>query len=1216
MADSESKPTETSEKSTTKPKVLPKRRRWFRRFFLLSILLLIAGWFAPLIVAKTDLRNQLPKLLLPQLFSQVQLGETRLDWLSPIDIRDIRIEHDSAPLLDASRFSSSEPLWKVVARFSGLGTFRVQDPIVHVSLSDTDSNVERFLSKWSEQFPSGDSRPSYQLEIENGRVELDHAASGHQSSIEQVVLHLKTTTGVVDEVNLASGNLPSAGADPTSDWIVIRYLKPTTPTQTTTEVGADQKTVFLKSSKWKLDRLSPLLCRLSPKAELEGELNADTSIAVATVDSGLEWDWGGSVGIEKLVLAGFAAMDRDRLTLDQVQLTGRTAATQGRLAMHDVKIQTDVGELTATGDVPLGQVSTKSPSELVQSLLSDEDYHVQGRLDLTRLARLLPQTLHLRDGIEITGGDVNLQLAGAVSEGVRRWSGTVGVTGLSASNRGQPIPWNSPLNARFAAHRDQNAIVVDSLKCQSDFLTVTASGTLEDAKFVADGNLTTLLNQLERFVDLGITQMAGVVKVAGELKRLDASQVALTSQVTLNNFSFGKNQQAIWREQHLELTCSAKAQVDSTPKIQSIDSAEVRMTSGGDSLKLVLEAPINWSEPDRTYAVNSNLIGNLATWQTRLSPFVSTNGWRLAGKTNLSTVLKVDPRQVVFSELSANVAALEAFAPGWMIQDPNVKLATAGSWDRTSRTWKSQKLTLESQSVSADIADLEFAVSDQGLSRLIGRTTYKADLVRLSRWRNLAIPNPSYYLLGTVAGTANVKQEGAGVSSQIEAEIQNFIVAGPSRGANGQMEWTPLWKEPQVKLSVNNAYDTNADQLVMENARVQLTGLVLTANGKLDQFSTSKRIDLNGDVDYDWEQLSTRFGPAMAQNVQLTGKDRRPFSLKGTLVASVDPGRERQASATSVSFQTGAAEPVANIPPSTNSGSADLSGQGSVGWQSANFYGFTAGAGDLSAKIDGGVCQFVPLNLVVNDGKLHLSPTIYLDRSPAMFVLPQEKVVDQVTLSPELCRNALKLALPMLADSAEVDGKFSLDVQAASLPLSMPSMGSAEGVISIHRAQAKPGAAALQLVSAINQIQSLITRRQGGDLNRDDNTLQMPEQQIPVKLQQGRVYHQGMTFVVRNVTVKTSGSVGVDNTLNLIAEIPIRDEWIGNNKPLMGLKGKSLQVPIGGTTSNPQIDPNFIANLAQQIGGSALDGVLQDKIGGGLDNVINNGLDKLLRNKK
>lgn len=104
--------------------------------------------------------------------------------------------------------------------------------------------------------------------------------------------------------------------------------------------------------------------------------------------------------------------------------------------------------------------------------------------------------------------------------------------------------------------------------------------------------------------------------------------------------------------------------------------------------------------------------------------------------------------------------------------------------------------------------------------------------------------------------------------------------------------------------------------------------------------------------------------------------------------------------------------------------------------------------------------------------------------------------------------------------------------------------------------------------------------------------------------------------MVNNVTVRTSGSVGLDSTLNVTAEVGIRDEWIGNNRALAGLKGKSIPIQIVGSTSQPQIDPSAFANLAQQLGGSAIEGLIQDKVGNGLDRALNDGLDKLLKGKK
>jgi hypothetical protein len=194
-----------------------------------------------------------------------------------------------------------------------------------------------------------------------------------------------------------------------------------------------------------------------------------------------------------------------------------------------------------------------------------------------------------------------------------------------------------------------------------------------------------------------------------------------------------------------------------------------------------------------------------------------------------------------------------------------------------------------------------------------------------------------------------------------------------------------------------------------------------------------------------------------------------------------------------------------------------------------------------------------------------------------------------------------------------VEGKISLDLQQATIPMGSTVNGTGEGMMTIHGAQAHPGPLAMQIVQSIDQVRSIITRQLPPNPNSDKVWVEMPEQKVPVKLEQGRMFHDGMTFIVANATVKTSGSVGMDSSLNLVAQFALKDDWLGNKKLL---KGKSIQVPITGTISRPKIDPKFFANLAQQLGGSLVDDLLQDKVGGGVDRIINNGLDKLLKGNR
>ncbi len=101
------------------------------------------------------------------------------------------------------------------------------------------------------------------------------------------------------------------------------------------------------------------------------------------------------------------------------------------------------------------------------------------------------------------------------------------------------------------------------------------------------------------------------------------------------------------------------------------------------------------------------------------------------------------------------------------------------------------------------------------------------------------------------------------------------------------------------------------------------------------------------------------------------------------------------------------------------------------------------------------------------------------------------------------------------------------------------------------------------------------------------------------------------------MTIKTRGSVGFDQSLNLVAEIPIADDWIAGKSYLAGLKGQSLSIPIGGTVSKPQLDKQAIQQLSTQLvkqaAGNAINQAIGDKITPKVNeyqNQINNEINK------
>ena len=90
------------------------------------------------------------------------------------------------------------------------------------------------------------------------------------------------------------------------------------------------------------------------------------------------------------------------------------------------------------------------------------------------------------------------------------------------------------------------------------------------------------------------------------------------------------------------------------------------------------------------------------------------------------------------------------------------------------------------------------------------------------------------------------------------------------------------------------------------------------------------------------------------------------------------------------------------------------------------------------------------------------------------------------------------------------------------------------------------------------------------DLIRIDN------QKVDFRLVDGRVYHRNLQFVLSGVTVTTHGSVGLDETLAVLAEFPMPAGLLGKQA---GSENQTVKIPITGTIDKPKFDPKALEQL-------------------------------------
>jgi hypothetical protein len=268
-----------------------------------------------------------------------------------------------------------------------------------------------------------------------------------------------------------------------------------------------------------------------------------------------------------------------------------------------------------------------------------------------------------------------------------------------------------------------------------------------------------------------------------------------------------------------------------------------------------------------------------------------------------------------------------------------------------------------------------------------------------------------------------------------------------------------------------------------------------------------------------------------------------------------------------------------------------LKGSGNVAWASANVWGLQIGEANVQASLENSLLRSTPIQCSVNGGQLNIMPQY--DLAGSLLQLGTGSRVQNLQLTPELCRTWLGYVAPMLADTAEVNGTVSARVERFLWDFNAPENSDVQAQLTIHQAEASPGSSLASLLEVVDLL------RRSGDASQSltQRSLVLPEQTIPVQVRQGYVAHDGLVMDLNGYRMRTSGTVGLNKQLQMSIDVPLEKTTIEG-------AGRSIKVPLRGTISSPQPDTGaLLQNLGTQ--------KIQEKLGDQVDKTLNKQLNKL-----
>lgn len=1176
---------------------LGKIRLWWRSFAVAGLLLasMILAWCLPAVLGSQLVWPLVVSRLTSDLEASVTTESVALGWFAPVVVREVRVENVlGEPVATVESIRSEETLLSLLFSGGDFGTIFVEGPEVEVHLRAHGSNLEDILASYSKRSGSaGDMQGTIRVTDGELTVKAPRKQSLGAARFDSI--------GAIVKV---AGREEKGGSIDLQSCRVVSGDSEGSVESTISWRGTGRSTdwsLSAKSQRLDLSVLQLLAQRLDLEIGLEGRATFEGH-ATWTPDTGRGMIALQDVNVQDLRLSAPDYLGKDELEFEQVRAHGTCHVGGDTWTLASSELECDAGHIAVDG-VFAWPVTESDWLQRLAATGQAAELEVTGELDLARLAANLPQTLRIRQGAVVESGTLAFRLAGQKEGGEREWVAGVETSQLAARRDGQRYTWNSPLKITAKASQTADEWHIDQLACTSSFLSLTGKATAATGSFDLQCDLKQLSDELREFVDLGSVRAAGTMSAQLNWERDGVQGLTIHGTGLLEELELDSGVTGYWREPRLSVTLAAKGE-KSEQETTVLRSARLALTGQGDRLEMQLLEPLQVPHPSGSVVFGCYISGQWATWFPRLRPLLPSdifgNAWSVTGPIDAELTLRMTRRSIAIEEatLASNPFTLDS--PRLRVDEPAIGLEGTGRWDFTDRHLRVPDLIFQTQAIAFRVSDLRINQGN-GTTRTTGEVTFRADLDRLHEAWHIPGKQRDWKLSGSVEGQMSLVQPNDTAQAVwrvdlVGLELDRRQLTAPTDNvmpAMNRTSWVTVWREPLLNLTGAGQCKVSSKTILLDRFKLKSPDkLQLSMQGSLFEPTGACVVDLDGQVTYDLASLLEHWAPRVTQGARVSGHDTQPFSLHGPLFHA------RPAPATSGEYALTATSTVGLIP-------AELHGRCGLSWQSANLFGLRVGAGDVTARLESGTLRLGTVETPISGGQMRIQSAIHLNHHPPLLSLAPGQVLTDVRITTEMCDQWLKYVAPVVAAATRAEGQFSLSLEQSAIPLREPTAAQVAGTLNVHSARIGPGPLARELILLANSVRSLlrIDLKDFNQLGRD-TWIGFPQQQTKYYLSDERVHHDQLEFEVGKIRMYTHGSVGFDQSLSLMVQIPVQDQWTSSNPQLTALRGQVIQIPIRGTLSDPRVDQRALERLAAD--------TLRQATGRLIENELNNTFQRLL----
>ncbi|HOK94704.1 MAG TPA: hypothetical protein PK052_01225 [Anaerohalosphaeraceae bacterium] len=605
--------------------------------------------------------------------------------------------------------------------------------------------------------------------------------------------------------------------------------------------------------------------------------------------------------------------------------------------------------------------------------------------------------------------------------------------------------------------------------------------------------------------------IAGVLNAEGTIaiQNNAVGQAFLTA--TIDNFSQGTGQQQIKTAKPITVTVSA-AQQDSGIKIDKFAVASEFFNVNCSGTAEAID-----------YAVDADL----AQTQNLIAQFADMGGLSMRGMLDLRGKVLMKEQEI---KAAGKGTVRELIVRKGDVETPKTNV-DALEFDCTVDQAKNQlRVAMANMTAppvgAVKISNVVVPMGEAGEKTISADASAQIDLAKAWPFAQVFAEVPEGM---QIAGLLDATLKAATAGSQMRLQSENTKVDG--------LKIIPKAGEPfiqdRITLKCDIVLDT--EQQTIDIGAFDLKGaagqtLISITKGEVKKKVSSSLTRISGDVEahYDWQALSAFASMYLPEGLSVKGARKDTFHFDSE-------------------YPTDKPELM----------KANLNAAGSVGFDSASYFGLNFGPTDVKLNIVKGLVDLTIPQTTVNGGKLQFAGTMNLAEEPLLFRLKQPMtILDKIALNDTLSQAMLLYTSPIFANAVKTSGILSFSSQQMVLPLSGKDMMllTLKGTFGIESLRMQAGDFLGQLLTLLNAGDSVMLTVRPTDFS----------------VEKGVVSYKDMQVDVGNTPLHFRGKVGLDKTLTMDVEIPVDKN--------------TVTVPIEGSLLRPKINPaKLIEKQGQQL---------------------------------